>query len=92
LVAAAVVIAPTDVRPLTDARSMVLRSSLPVFWAARPDRARCSSLHEFVEPIFIGAPSCCPVNAPITIPIGLWWIGVLKRVRQGPIKVDKTFA
>jgi hypothetical protein len=77
---------------LTDAPSMVLRSPHPIFWAARPDRARSLSLREVAEPIFIGTPSCCPVNAPITIPIGLWWIGVLKRVRQGPIKVDKTFA
>jgi hypothetical protein len=74
-------------RPLTD-----VRSSHPVFWAARADRARASSLHEVAERIFSGAPSCRPVNAPITIPIGLWWIGVLKRVRQGLIKVDKTFA
>jgi hypothetical protein len=49
-------------------------------------------LCEAVEPIFTAAPSCCRVNAPITIPIGLWWIGVSKRVRQGLIKVDKTFA
>ena len=81
LVAAAVVIVLTDAR-----------STHPIFWAARPDRARCFPLREVAEPIFIGTPSCRPVNAPITIPIGLWWIGVSKWVRQGLIKVDKTFA